>query len=55
MTIYKLYEASCDVCKGKFYTDATGTKKEMIRRLRNNGWSIGKKVICPDCKGLLQV
>lgn len=49
MTTYKL-EASCDICKGKFHTDATGTKEEMIRRLRGEGWSVGKKVICPDCK-----
>jgi len=39
---------SCDDC-GEVYVDEFPQKKT-IKLARKSGWSIGKKVLCPDCK-----
>ena len=28
------------------------TQKEFYKLMRNNGWSIGKRVLCPDCRNI---
>ena len=43
----------CDGCGETVYIcyhDYVATKKLMIAKARENGWSIGKYHLCPDCK-----
>jgi len=47
-TEYQAY-AMCDEC-GDSYTEAFWTQRELIKDLRRQGWSIGKKVLCPECR-----
>ena len=42
-------EWQCDRCR--FWERASIPKKEMMKWLRKEGWSIGKKVLCPACNG----
>jgi hypothetical protein len=51
MGVITEYQAvvSCDYC-GNNWTEAYRRQKEVIREARNNGWSVGKKVKCPECK-----
>lgn len=40
----------CDKCgKGRVF-DGTMGKTEAIIIMRNRGWSVGKRWLCPDCK-----
>ena len=38
----------CDTC-GEMDTDAGRGRKYSIKVFRKDGWSIGKKVTCPQC------
>lgn len=42
-------EVRCDQCS--FWELASIPKKEMMKRLRKEDWSIGKRVLCPVCNG----
>lgn len=43
-------EMVCDVCTTCITRTTIMTKKDMIRIARNQGWSVGKYHLCPDCK-----
>jgi hypothetical protein len=42
--------AICSVC-GNTETNSI-EREEFIRNLRSNGWSIGKRVLCSNCRKL---
>lgn len=42
-------EWQCDQCR--FWERASAPKKEMMKRLRKEGWSFGKMTLCPACNG----
>lgn len=42
-------EWQCDRCN--FWERTSIPKKEMMKRLRKEGWSIGKMTLCPVCNG----
>ena len=50
MTIYthRQYVFSCDNCD-RIDTDADIGMRDAIKTFRKDGWSIGKKHLCPDC------
>lgn len=39
----------CDVC-GEMETNAGQGRKYSIKMFRKDGWTIGKKVRCPQCR-----
>ena len=43
----------CDSC-GNNYVNAYMSQKDAITKARRDGWSIGKKVTCPECKESVQ-
>lgn len=48
MSIHKTYVAMCDNCD--IHEDTFKNKKHAAeKQLRDWGWIIGKKVLCPDC------
>lgn len=47
MSIYAVIE--CDQCGKQDWYDHTG-KSHIIRWSREDGWSIGKRILCPECK-----
>lgn len=54
--IYWQAEVICDEC-GYYYAELRGlvpAKTELVKSLREEGWKIGKRVICPDCVGVRQ-
>ena len=44
----------CDCC-GEYYATQTMTQKEVMCFLRNEGWTFGKIVKCPKCRGKKEV
>lgn len=42
-------EMKCDRCR--FWETASIPKKEMMKLLRKEGWSFGKRALCPVCNG----
>lgn len=42
-------EWRCDQCN--FWEQASIPKKEMMKLLREKGWSVGKRALCPVCNG----
>lgn len=38
----------CDNC-GNYYATWAGTQKEVMTTLRKDGWTFGKKSLCPMC------
>jgi len=42
--------AKCDKCSAFNYAKSIQTKKMLTASLRKEGWSIGKRTICPKCK-----
>ncbi len=53
MGIRTEYQAviDCDDC-GELWIEASYTQRMAIRAARKEGWSIGKQVKCPKCKGV---
>lgn len=42
-------EWQCDRCN--FWERTSIPKKEMMKLLRKEGWSFGKRALCPVCNG----
>ncbi len=40
----------CDKCGFMALVDKVGTKKALVCFARKKGWTVGKKVCCPNCK-----
>jgi NAD-dependent SIR2 family protein deacetylase len=40
----------CDKCGVKYENRVRYPKKELVRHMRREGWSIGNYDLCPDCK-----
>jgi len=40
---------TCDHC-GDNWVEAYWTQREVIKRARKNGWTVGKTVKCPKCR-----
>lgn len=47
---YKYTKFECDKC-GKSLKCHAKSEKHAISWARENGWSVGKNVLCPDCNG----
>lgn len=43
-------EIVCDACSDCITKGRLCTKGQMIRNARDQGWSIGKYHLCPECK-----
>lgn len=48
-TVREIY-VDCDKC-GNSEATMIGTQKEYMTSLRERGWTFGKEVLCPICKG----
>lgn len=50
--IRRMVQPYCDVCKTTYEIeyDATYPVHLIFSSLRRNGWTLGKKCICPECK-----
>ncbi len=46
---YRYTEFGCDKC-GKSLRCHTCSEKHAIAWAREDGWSVGKEVLCPDCR-----
>jgi len=42
--------AKCDKCGALKYGTGVHTKKIITASLRKDGWTVGKRTICPKCK-----
>jgi len=53
MSLFKYiqYIASCDECPAENPDYDNCTQQEAIKKLRQEGWSFGKKLLCPECNG----
>ena len=45
----------CDQCGKEYsytacYKDFLPSKAQLIRLIRVNGWSVGKYILCPNCR-----
>lgn len=50
MTLSNEIQYACDNCgTGDRISDTTMTY--VVRLLRSWGWSVGKRILCPDCRG----
>ncbi len=52
MTFNKVsqYSFSCDSCHDNLSVHDGWRKSDAIKEARSEGWRIGKKHICPECK-----
>ena len=41
-------EAGCDDCS-EVVTYNNMSKMDFIKIIRSDGWSVGKKILCPEC------
>jgi NAD-dependent SIR2 family protein deacetylase len=40
----------CDKCGARYTNSSYYLKKDVVRHMRRQGWTMGKYDICPDCK-----
>ncbi len=45
--VIRITEVECDDCG--YLVSFTDTKEYAVRTLRNEGWTIGIRVLCPEC------
>ncbi len=48
---FRQYYLTCDRCESH-YTNADIGIKSFMEEARKEGWSLGKRHLCPDCKKL---
>jgi len=46
-----LFTFFCDRCEEFLDLDNHSTKQQAFAYARNEGWTVGKKVLCPYCNG----
>lgn len=51
--ISKIIEIRCDRCgdKTSIWYPVSASVKIILKQVRRDGWSIGKKCLCPECSG----
>lgn len=46
--VIRITEVECDDCG--YVVNFTDTKAYAVRTLREEGWSVGSRVLCPECR-----
>jgi len=43
----------CGECKKKLKIESVGNKSEALELARQEGWAMGRRSLCPDCKSVI--